>query len=149
LPLEDEGKVLGIEDGTWQKIHMGSGQKGTIERTKSVTWNPLLNPPSVSFDLPSLGYTVHKISDSTPSKENLLSASYNIVGGDLAIYTPRLVDSDIMVDTKDVVAFQFSANPGYGYLVAYSKGDFVVEVQDVELTMNIPEAGFYQIWIIG
>ena len=135
----------------YQKIENGGGgQTGFIEKEVLVEWDTSVMP-TVTFDIPELNHTLYKLADATPTKEQLLAAEFRIssANGDSDMYTQTISETDILMATDDIIGFQFSSEPTFGYAVCYVAGEISVDFNGISLTITVPEAGFYQLWTIG
>lgn len=139
----DEGKVLGVVDGMWQKMSVGNSNSitGTINAPFTITWDTSVTP-TVTFDVPDAGMTFYKISDTMPTKELLMSANWNISTGE-DNYDFTLSSTDIASENEDVI-FLLISSAGYSiFVVAYSAGEVVIDYSGSTFTSVIPETGMY------
>lgn len=124
-----------------------NNQTGTIEKDVTIEWNTSIIP-TVTFDITDFGMTAYKVADTIPTKEQLLSAKWSLSDGTY-IYDVTLLESDILIETNDIIIFQLSALPNFAYIVSYNIGEITVSYSDANLTINVPETGFYQVWSTG
>ena len=97
-----------------------------------------------------LGLTAHKISNSTPTKEQLLSAKWQLSSPtDNEIYNPVLTKNNILLENNNIIAFQLYTSINLGYLVCYNSGVITVSYNGAYISINIPETGIYQLWDFG
>lgn len=122
---------------------------GTVNTPHTITWNTSVTP-TVTFDIAAFGYTAYKISEETPTKDTLLSASYSLSNYDGSVmYNVTLPESDIIIENEASIMIQFSAEPRFGYMVAYESGDIPISYSGYDFTLSVPETGIYQIWNTG
>ena len=119
---------------------------GTVNAPTTISWDTSVTP-TVTFDLPGFGYTAHKISEATPTKDTLLSASYSLSNYNGSIvYDVTLPETDIVIETDDLIIIQWSSSPYYGYVIAYTSGEVSISYSGTKISLTVPESGFYQIW---
>ena len=146
VTTEDNDKVLAVVNGVWDKVeaNFGSGQSGTIEKDVTVEWNT--SNVAISFEIPFTGMSAYKIAEAIPTKEQLLSANYNISdykGNNT--FNVIIADNGIMLDDENMFGFQIT-DLDFGYLVLYKSGEMTALFQGNNIPINVPETGIYQIW---
>lgn len=140
---DDNGMLLGIVDGKWDKVAITKCPTGTIEENIVIEWHPDV-VPTVTFDIAELGVTAYKISDNTPTKEQLLSANWSIYDGsevvDLTISETNITETNVGL----IVELLSSAN-GFAYIVCYGIGELGFSFSGIEGICSVPETGIYQV----
>jgi hypothetical protein len=139
-------KTFIYDDGT--NTGSCSCPTGTIERLVTVTWANVT--PTATFEVSEFGYTAHKISDAVLTKEQLLEAKWSLSDeGGNEVYDITVHESDIMVETDIAIMIWLSVYPGFVYVICRGTGDTTFVFNGVELTLNVPEVGIYQVWKTG
>lgn len=154
---DDNGKVLGVVDGIWDKMTIeipeGEGEcscpTGTIEYPTTITWSNVV--PTVTFEVLDFGSTAHKISDETPTKEQLMMADWSISDFEgNNVYNMNLSESNIMIESDNILALRLSPDSNYyHYVICNSAGQNTVNFSGMEITLDVPEVGIYQLYDSG
>lgn len=131
----------------WQAIGGDSNQTDTIEKEVTIEWNTSVTP-TVTFDITEFGITAYKIADVVPTKEQILSAKW-LLSDDYGehIYDITFLESDVYVETNDIIVFDVSTPLYYTYIITYNTGEITISYLGKNLKINIPETGLYQMWI--
>ena len=131
---------------------LGQWREELLSTKSTGSWNDLTDKPfydntvksSYSFEtLPSVSfeasdYTWYKISDLTPSAEELLTTEISHDFGE-GVTVRRPQESEFLVQDESCSAFQFSTTPTFGFFIAYITGAIETELG----TANVPETGIY------
>ncbi len=159
VTVEDDGKVLGVVNGIWDKMEAefssgdGSGggsncdcPTGTVSTPFAINWDTSVTP-TVTFDIAAAGYTCYKVSDTTPSKEQMMSANWSLSNdsGDI-VYDSTLTGTNVVAENNDAIILMVSSAGGCGLLIAFNSGETTINAFGSDFTLNIPETGIYVIW---
>lgn len=125
----------------------GSGSSSTIEVPTTIEWDTSVTP-TTTIDLTlDQAYTLYKIADATPTKEQVLAAQWTLSDySGQTTFDVTISESDIQIDSEDCLMFQFSSTPSFGYVVYYTTGDVSVDVGGVTVVGTVLETGLYQVW---
>ena len=102
------------------------------------------NPNPVSFDITTFNMSAYKVSDLTPTKDeisNVTFISYDV--------EKKLKISDISFEADKFISIQFVDSTNDMYLIAYSTGETTFEFSGYTANINIPETGTYFINSLG
>lgn len=143
---EDNGAVLGVVDGQWDKVRIPTG---SVEEKVMVEWNTSV-AQTVTFEINELNCIAYKIADIALTKEQCLSAEFAVSSDDATIvYNVKPTESNVVVDDGGVLVVVLSPEPGFAYLFAQSAGDIDVTYAGADVTLHIPEPGMYQLSVVG
>ena len=92
--------------------------------------------PEISFD--AIGYTWWKISNLTPSYEQLLETDFTTDYAD-AVTVRRPKASEFLLNEAACSAFLFAESPQAGFIICYQTGTIETSIA----TVDVPETGIY------
>lgn len=101
-----------------------------------VTCEYNLTEPGVYTE--AIGYTWYKISDATPSYEQILDAELTLSAGGETPITGSVTASQCLINDYRGCAFMIESE-GLGFIVSYCSGT----IEHTIATIDIPEKGFY------
>lgn len=134
---EDEGKILGITDGIWQKLEakFASSWNDLTDKPfekKEFTENGIV-PPTPIIEIPDYGLFFGKFFDITLTKEEYFSSTFYIsfISGGAHIYQPQTecinIENKILIDAEEYI------------IICYEP--CTVNVEGIDLTFT--ESGIY------
>lgn len=124
---------------------------GTIEKDVTIDLDTSVTP-TVKFDIANM-YTAHKIANETPTKEQILSAqgSFSLTFNKEEVYD--LLETDILFENNDIIGANFvignERDMLFVYAICYTTGEITVNYSGVDIVVNVPETGMYQVWDFG
>lgn len=123
--------------------------KGIIEYPIIITWSNVV--PTTTFEVLGFGNTAHKISDVVPTKEQLMMADWSI--SDFSgnnIYDINLSESNIMAESDTAILLRLLSPLDYHYyVICNSAGQNTLIYSGIEVTLDVPEVGIYQLYTTG
>lgn len=154
VTIEDNGKVLGVVGGEWKTMNVSCGESGglsgIIEKTEIISLNTDKSATAARIDVlfNDIHLVLYKLDEHMPTKSELLAAQWQIsdIGG-APLCKKQLTKNEIVIETPDILAFQFAIAPEYGYAICYTTGTIIIEYLGSTITIEIPETGVYQLWV--
>lgn len=154
IALQNLGITGGVTGGGDNSGNSGGGSScncptGTVNAPHTITWDTSVTP-TVTFDIAAFGYTAHKISDTIPSREQLMSATLSLSSQDGASqHDLTLSDNDIMAESDLAIILALTSEPYFIYGIAYTAGDIPISFAGYDVILQVPESGIYQLWDMG